>query len=111
MTIAEDLAHLGSDDNHSVATEQPTILPRADWPFKPFDSCAVVGYGHSLAGRGCGEEIDAHQATMADPDLFRSDPARFDATAKAMQAAETALAAAEEQWLELEMKREELESG
>ena len=57
------------------------------------------------------KEIDAHQATMADPDLFRSDPARFDATAKAMQAAETALAAAEEQWLELEMKREELESG
>lgn len=57
------------------------------------------------------KEIDAHQATLTDPDLFRSDPGKFDATAKAMQAAETALAAAEEQWLELEMKREELESG
>ena len=56
-------------------------------------------------------EIDAHQAILADPDLFRSDPAKFDATAKAMQEAQSALAAAEEQWLELEMKREELESG
>lgn len=57
------------------------------------------------------KEIDTHQATLIDPDLFKSDPAKFDATAKAMQTAETALAAAEEQWLELEMKREELESG
>ena len=55
------------------------------------------------------KEIDTHQAILADPDLFRSDPVRFDATAKAMQAAQTALAVAEEQWLELEMKREELE--
>lgn len=56
-------------------------------------------------------EIDTYQATLTDPDLFKSDPAKFDVTAKAMQAAETALAAAEEQWLELEMKREEMESG
>lgn len=57
------------------------------------------------------KDIDTHQAILADPDLFKSDPAKFDAAAKAIQAAETALAAAEEQWLELEMKREELESG
>ena len=57
------------------------------------------------------KDIETHQAILADPDLFKSDPAKFDAAAKAIQAAETALAAAEEQWLELEMKREELESG
>jgi ATP-binding cassette subfamily F protein uup len=57
------------------------------------------------------KEIDTHQATLADPDLFRSDPAKFDKVAKAMQDAESALAASEEQWLELEMKREEAESG
>jgi ATP-binding cassette subfamily F protein uup len=57
------------------------------------------------------KEIDTHQATLADPDLFRSDPAKFDKVAKAMQDAESALAASEEQWLELEMKREEFESG
>lgn len=51
------------------------------------------------------------QATLADADLFRTDPGRFDAVAKELQAAEAALGAAEEQWLELEMKRETLESG
>ena len=51
-----------------------------------------------------------HRCTLADPDLFTQDPDRFDVTAKALQRAEEDLAAAEEQWLELEMKREELEN-
>ena len=55
-------------------------------------------------------DIDAHRETLADPDLFAKDPQKFDATAKALQMAETDLAAAEEQWLELEMKREALEA-
>jgi len=55
-------------------------------------------------------EIDGHQAALADPDLFKSNPGQFDAAAKSLQKAETALAEAEEQWLELEMKREALES-
>jgi ABC transport system ATP-binding/permease protein len=56
-------------------------------------------------------EIDRLQAFLANPDLFRTDPNRFDAVAKELQAAEAVLAAAEEQWLELEMRREALESG
>jgi ATP-binding cassette subfamily F protein uup len=55
-------------------------------------------------------EIDGHQAALADPDLFKSNPGQFDTVAKALQMAETALAEAEEQWLELEMRREVLES-
>jgi len=55
-------------------------------------------------------EIGTHRDTLADPDLFAQDPDRFDVTAKALQRAEDDLAAAEEQWLELEMKREELEN-
>jgi len=55
-------------------------------------------------------EIDGHQAALADPNLFKSDPGQFDAVAKSLQRAETALAEAEEQWLDLEMKREALES-
>jgi ABC transport system ATP-binding/permease protein len=55
-------------------------------------------------------EIDGHQAALADPDLFKSNPGQFDTVAKALQMAETALAEAEEQWLELEMRREALES-
>jgi ATP-binding cassette subfamily F protein uup len=57
------------------------------------------------------KDIDTHQATLTDQNLFISNPVQFDATANAMQVAETALAAAEEQWLELEMKREEMKSG
>ena len=64
VTTAEDVVAQLRIDANQVATEPPTLLPRADWPFKPFASCAVVGYGHSLAGRGCGEEIDAHQAVF-----------------------------------------------
>jgi ABC transport system ATP-binding/permease protein len=56
-------------------------------------------------------EIDRLQAFLANPDLFRTDPNRFDAVAKELQAAEAVLGAAEEQWLELEMRREALESG
>ena len=55
-------------------------------------------------------EIDRHQTALADPDLFRSSPDRFDAAAKQLEAAQGALAAAEEQWLELEMKREAIEA-
>ena len=56
-------------------------------------------------------EIAAHQKTLAAPDLFRKDPAKFDETAKALQVAEAALQEAEDRWLELEMKREEIEGA
>ena len=49
--------------------------------------------------------------TLADPDLFAKNPQKFDASAKELQKAETDLAAEEERWLELELKREALESS
>ena len=55
-------------------------------------------------------EIAALRAALADPALFRTAPAKFETTAGTLQAAETALVAAEEEWLDLEMKREEIES-
>jgi ATP-binding cassette subfamily F protein uup len=48
-------------------------------------------------------------ATLDDPDLYTRNPARFAETTAALEAARQTLAAAEEQWLELEMLREELE--
>ncbi|GGY39692.1 ABC-F family ATP-binding cassette domain-containing protein [Parvularcula lutaonensis] len=54
-------------------------------------------------------EIATHEAALADPDLFTKDPDAFDKAQKGLAAAQEALEAAEEQWLELEMKREELE--
>ncbi|MEO0400398.1 MAG: ABC-F family ATP-binding cassette domain-containing protein [Pseudomonadota bacterium] len=54
-------------------------------------------------------DIAANKAALDDPQLFEQNPERFNATAKALAEAETALAAAEEEWLALEMKREALE--
>ena len=48
---------------------------------------------------------------MADPDLYSRDPAGFDRFSRALEAARSQLSAAEEEWLELEERREALESG
>ncbi len=50
-------------------------------------------------------------SALEDPDLYTRDPARFATTTASLEAARGALASAEEQWLELEMLREELEGG
>ncbi|MEE4239341.1 MAG: ABC transporter ATP-binding protein, partial [Anderseniella sp.] len=49
------------------------------------------------------------QQQMADPGFYGRDPAGFDKAAVELQAMQDRLAAMEEQWLELEMLREELE--
>ena len=48
---------------------------------------------------------------LADPDLYARDPARFGAATGALAVARDELAVAEEQWLRLEMLREEIEAG
>ena len=48
-------------------------------------------------------------AVLDDPDLYGRNPARFAETTASLEATRNELAAAEEQWLELEMRREELE--
>jgi ATP-binding cassette subfamily F protein uup len=51
------------------------------------------------------EELDAaiarDEATLADPDLFTRDPARFDRVMQALEAARAEKASAEERWLAL----------
>jgi len=51
------------------------------------------------------------ETAMADPTLYSRDPAGFDRYSRALDAARAQLAAAEEEWLELEERREALESG
>ena len=58
---------------------------------------------------GLHADVERLNAALADADLYTRDPARFGVTTQALEAAQTALAAAEEQWLTLEMLREELE--
>jgi ATP-binding cassette subfamily F protein uup len=56
-------------------------------------------------------EIARLNAVLADSDLYARDRARFVSATEAMNATQEALAAAEEQWLTLELLREETETG
>ena len=55
------------------------------------------------------DKARAIEAAMADPELYAKDRARFDRLSAAAADTASALAAAEDEWLELEMLREELE--
>ena len=54
-------------------------------------------------------EISQLTTVLADPELYARDPARFTAATLSLGGAQDALAAAEDQWLALEMLREEIE--
>jgi ATP-binding cassette subfamily F protein uup len=54
-------------------------------------------------------EIEELNAVLADPALYARDPARFQTTMAAFAKSQAKLAAAEEEWLTLEMLREEIE--
>ena len=54
-------------------------------------------------------DIDKVNGALAKPGLFGKDPKRFELLVKLLSKTQAELAKAEEQWLTLEMKREELE--
>ena len=64
----------------------------------------------TLPGRiaGLEAEIAALETKMHDPQLFARDPKGFETTAKRLSAARAELSAAEDQWLRLELLKEEL---
>jgi ATP-binding cassette subfamily F protein uup len=53
-------------------------------------------------------EIARLSAVISDPALYAKDPKRFDEASKALAKAQATLAASEEEWLRLEMLKEEL---
>jgi ATP-binding cassette subfamily F protein uup len=55
--------------------------------------------------------IAALEAALADPGLYARDPTAFGKTSQALEAARVELSAGEEEWLELEERREALASG
>jgi ATP-binding cassette subfamily F protein uup len=61
---------------------------------------------HDMPGK-----IATLEAALADPDLYARDPGAFDRFSRALETAHANLAAAEEEWLELEERREALEAG
>jgi ATP-binding cassette subfamily F protein uup len=54
-------------------------------------------------------KVEQLNKKLTDGDLYQRDPAAFQKTAEALDAARAELEQAEERWLELEMLREELE--
>ncbi|MHB1205882.1 MAG: ABC-F family ATP-binding cassette domain-containing protein [Rhodospirillaceae bacterium] len=59
--------------------------------------------------KGLEKDIARLKAALSKPGLFTSDPKAFAATANALETAEKDLAAAEDEWLTAEMRREEIE--
>ena len=57
------------------------------------------------------QEIAALESKIADPALFTKDPGAFAQATQRLAAAQGALGEKEGQWLELEMLREQIESG
>ncbi len=57
----------------------------------------------------CEIDIEKFEKTLADPNLFMTNPNKFDLASKQLAKAQEDLAAMEEKWLELEALREELE--
>ncbi|MGE3935869.1 MAG: ABC-F family ATP-binding cassette domain-containing protein [Rhodospirillaceae bacterium] len=100
-----------------VATEKPRRAAEAAPAAKPApqrrrglsfnDKHALETLPKRIAGLQA--DIARHRAALADPGLYARDRVAFDKAAAALTAAEAALAAAEDEWLELEMKREEAE--
>jgi len=64
------------------------------------------GLVHEMPGK-----IATLEAALADPDLYARDPSGFDRFSRALETARSQLAAAEEEWLVLEERREALESS
>ncbi|MCR0982511.1 ABC-F family ATP-binding cassette domain-containing protein [Roseomonas populi] len=56
-------------------------------------------------------EVAKLNEILADPQLYARDPARFAKASELLAGRQDALAKAEERWLELEMRREEIEAA
>lgn len=56
-------------------------------------------------------ELEAVETDLADPELFRRDPEGFHARTRRLDALRAEIAQMEEDWLEIEAKREAIEAG
>lgn len=80
-------------------------------------SSSKLSYKHKFRLEKLPEEMAAleikiteYEKSLSDPDLYSKNPKRFEEVSEALQKAQNQLSAAEEEWLELEMLKEELET-
>jgi len=114
------LAQRGAGVNARIApkVENQSAKPKKEAAAQPSASKQKLSYKEKYALQtlpGRMEELNAEatrlQAVMDDPDLYSRDPDAFNKAATDLEATANELQAAEEQWLTLEMLREEIEGG
>ena len=91
----------------AVAAQAPPPKPAGKLTYK---DQRRLGELETLIAEAPGK-IAAIEAALADPGLYAKDPAGFDRLSKALVAKQAEAAAAEEEWLVLEERREGLEAG
>ncbi|NLH81396.1 MAG: ATP-binding cassette domain-containing protein [Phyllobacteriaceae bacterium] len=99
--------------------EKPDAAPKAEKAARPVEDVAKkrrLSFKEKHALETLPGKIEKLQKELAklhemlaDPDLYARDPARFDKVSKAVEERQAALGAAEDEWLALEMLREEIE--
>lgn len=87
------------------AQEAPRSQQKGKLSYK--QKFAIENLPKQIAAREA--EIRTLEEKMSDPTLFSRDPRAFEKVAAELEAARASLSAMEEEWLELEMLREELE--
>ena len=100
-----------SDKAEKAVGKADKAMPSGDAP--TLKSAQKLSYKHKFRleklpaeMEGLRVDIAAAEVVLADADLYAKDPEKFDQAAKKLKRARTALAAAEDEWLELEILRE-----
>ncbi|MGA8514796.1 MAG: hypothetical protein WB821_08485, partial [Burkholderiaceae bacterium] len=93
-------------ERSAAVASAPKALSKRKLTFK--DKFALESLPSRIAELS--EELLKLEAKLADADLFAREPKVFEKTMKRHEAALIEKTAAEEQWLELELMREELEA-
>ncbi|MGO1120193.1 ATP-binding cassette domain-containing protein [Rhodovibrionaceae bacterium A322] len=99
----------GARNKRPVAKEKTASKPRSKGPAAKLsykDQRELDSLPQEL--EKLAEDIARFEETLATPDLYSSDPARFQKTSDALTAAQEKLESREERWLELEDLRESL---
>ncbi|MEL6435979.1 MAG: ABC-F family ATP-binding cassette domain-containing protein [Pseudomonadota bacterium] len=111
------VAQRGSDTRPSAKRAKAKAAEKAAPQAKP-KSNAKLSYKVKYALETLPAEIEALTADMAslseklaDPQLFSTDPATFDRLSRALAKKQEKVAQKEEEWLEAEMAREEVEGA
>ena len=104
------------DDRRAAARTAPAVKPAAEPKGQSRQPARKLSYKQKFAletlpkrMEEAATRISANEQKLADPNLYRRDPKAFAAATEALDKARAELALMEDEWLELEMLREEVE--